>query len=268
MAGDWIKCEHTTPDKPEVVKLASLLGVDQDLVVGKLVRLWIWADQQSLDGNALSVTDSFIDRITFLSGFAIALRKVGWLEGRDGRFSIPNFDRHNGQSAKKRAQTSKRVAKSRGEDPKACNAKSVTPALPEKRREDTLVSLSSAREEQPFPEVNIPTLKEVTEYGAIHGKGPEECKAMFDWFEGENAWASRHGRLINWKHKLMSRKWETKNGNSNSSKQGNAAIDRNTGTANANAKLGAERLRELVRSSGQAGTGVSGDATGDEDFLP
>ena len=38
MAGDWIKVEHTTPDKPEVVKLADMIGIDQDAVVGKLLR--------------------------------------------------------------------------------------------------------------------------------------------------------------------------------------------------------------------------------------
>lgn len=100
MAGDWIKVEHTTPDKPEVVKLAGILGIDQDAVVGKLLRLWIWADQQSVSGNAITVTNSFLDRLVFCPGFAAGLVKVGWLNGREGLLSIPNFDRHNGQTAK------------------------------------------------------------------------------------------------------------------------------------------------------------------------
>ena len=135
MAGDWIKVEHSTPDKPEVIQMASILKIDQDSVCGKLLRLWIWADQQTVDGNALSVTNLFVDRLTFCDGFANALRQVGWLDGRDGHLSIPNFDAHNGQTAKKRAQTNKRVAKKR-----ECNAESVTgseqKALPEKRREE------------------------------------------------------------------------------------------------------------------------------------
>jgi len=144
MAGDWIKIEHATPDKPEVDTMANRLGIDPDAVVGKLIRLWIWADQQSIDGNALSVTDSFIDRRTFCAGFADALRQVGWLEGRDGRLSIPNFDRHNGQSSKQRALTARRVAnhKRKGNDP------SVTSALPreEKRREE-----KNKKEDNPPP---------------------------------------------------------------------------------------------------------------------
>lgn len=113
MAGDWIKVEHSTPDKPEVDVLANLLRIDHDAVVGKLLRLWIWADQQLVDGEVLSITDAFLDRLSFCPGFASALRRVGWLEGRDGRLSIPNFGRHNGQSAKQRSQTARRVAKSR-----------------------------------------------------------------------------------------------------------------------------------------------------------
>jgi len=41
MAGDWIKVEHWTPDKPEIFRLADELEIDPDAVVGKLVRLWV-----------------------------------------------------------------------------------------------------------------------------------------------------------------------------------------------------------------------------------
>ena len=43
MAGDWIKVEDCLPDKPEVVGIADYMGIDQDAVVGKLIRLWAWA---------------------------------------------------------------------------------------------------------------------------------------------------------------------------------------------------------------------------------
>lgn len=137
MAGDWIKLEHATPDKPEIVSMAALLKMDQDAVFGKCIRLWIWADQQTINGNALSVTEPFIDRLTFCPGFAVALRQVSWLSGREGRLIIPNFDRHNGQTAKNRAQTKARVERSRSSQ---CNATSVTESLPEKRREKNSIS--------------------------------------------------------------------------------------------------------------------------------
>jgi hypothetical protein len=129
MAGDWIKVETVTPSKPEVVGIAEILGIDDHCAFGKLIYLWIWADQQSIDGNAVRVTKSFIDRYTCVTGFAHAMEKVGWLTGQDGALTFPNFNRHNGKSAKTRSETTRRVKRFR-------NAASVTDALPEKRREE------------------------------------------------------------------------------------------------------------------------------------
>ena len=141
MAGDWIKIEMATPDKPEVFAMAAELGIDPDAVVGKLVRFWSWCDQQSIDGNAIPVTQTFLDRITHQPGFSDALRKVGWLEVRSGSLQVPHFDRHNGQSAKARAESNRRVAKHRTVKGNSAGVTDVTQKplqkpLPEKRREE------------------------------------------------------------------------------------------------------------------------------------
>lgn len=142
MAGDWIKIESTTPDKPEVFAMADILGIDPDTVVGKLVRFWTWCDQQSLDGNNIPVTETIIDRLTYQPGFSDALRKVDWLEVRSGSLQVPRFDRHNGHSAKARAETNRRVAehrKKKAKDVKDVTNVTLTPLqkpLPEKRREE------------------------------------------------------------------------------------------------------------------------------------
>ena len=122
MAGDWLKIEHATVDKPEIVRMADLLGVDQNAVVGACLRLWIWADQQTSTGNALSVTRKWLDRLMQVNGAADAMVEVGWLSGVDGNLTLTNYSRHNGKPAKTRAQTASRVKKSRSE----CNAPSVT----------------------------------------------------------------------------------------------------------------------------------------------
>ena len=44
MAGDWLKFEKVTMDKPEVFEMAGILGIDPDAVVGKLLRVWSWFD--------------------------------------------------------------------------------------------------------------------------------------------------------------------------------------------------------------------------------
>lgn len=131
MAGDWIKLEHATIQKPEVYRIAEMLGLDRDAVVGKLVKLWVWADQQTVDGNAVSVTKFAINDIVCTTGFAEAMISVGWLAETEDGLTFPRFDRHNGNSAKKRGLTQMRVAKLRREN---CNAASVTETLPEKRR--------------------------------------------------------------------------------------------------------------------------------------
>lgn len=123
--------------------MAELLNIDADAVFGKLCRIWIWADQQSHSCNAASVTCSLLDRITNVSGFAKAMIEAGWLIEENGNYYIPNFDRHNGQTSKTRALTSKRVSRSRGDLKRNCNAESVTKSLPEKRREEKSINTNT-----------------------------------------------------------------------------------------------------------------------------
>ena len=141
MAGEWIKFEASTPEKREVFAITVAMGWDDpDLTVGKLLKVWRWFDQQTVDGNAPSVTAPLLDKIIGVTGFAQAMCDVGWLVSDSSGLALPNFDRHNGQTAKSRALTAKRVAKhklnAQGND--EGNADSVSGALPreEKRREE------------------------------------------------------------------------------------------------------------------------------------
>jgi len=178
MAGDWIKLEHATPDKPEIDQLASIMEIDHDAAFGKCMRLWIWADQQSVSGDALSVTGAFIDRLVFCVGFSEGLRKVGWLSGRDGRLAIPNFCRHNGETAKKRALSKNRNAVKRKRD-----ASSVTNASPEKRREEKSYTHSHSPREKPKSRPR-------TEY---HGPDPHPAWADA-WHRWVESWEGRTER--------------------------------------------------------------------------
>jgi|SRR6185369_15461410 len=137
MAGDWIKFDASTPEKPEVLGITVTMGWDDpDLTVGKLLRVWRWFDQQTLDGNAASVSLALLNRIAGVSGFAEAMVKFKWLIANEDGISLPNFHKHNGKTAKTRCQTAKRVAnlKTNAET----NATSVSGALPreEKRRDN------------------------------------------------------------------------------------------------------------------------------------
>lgn len=142
MAGDWIKVQKDTPDKPEVLAIASRLNIDPDAVTGKLIRIWCWFDTHTTNGNALSVTFSFLDRLTGVTGFAEQVALVGWLEQNGHELTLPNFTFHNGETAKKRAMGKNRTEKSRSNA--ESNASSVTETSPEKRREEKSNSVAKA----------------------------------------------------------------------------------------------------------------------------
>ncbi|CAH5135994.1 hypothetical protein AI2925V1_1352 [Klebsiella pneumoniae] len=136
MASSWIKVEVITPDKPEIFQIAEILNIDPDAVLGKLVRIWAWADQQTVDGNAGSVTKGVLDRIAFITGFADALIAVGWLAYDGNKLILPNFERHNGESSKKRALTNRRVAAHRKNETQKVTLPALQKALPEEEEEE------------------------------------------------------------------------------------------------------------------------------------
>lgn len=151
----WIKLENNLHDKPEVWQIAGALELDPDAVVGKLTRLWIWFDEQTEKGNAPSVTKALLDRQVGVTGFCDQVIAAGWLIEENGKISIPNFDRHNSETAKTRALTAKRAQKHRKKASRKSNADSVTEplrgALPrEEKNRDSSNSSRRARVDPGF----------------------------------------------------------------------------------------------------------------------
>ena len=132
MTTPWIKMCVDLSTKREVIALARALGSNEDAIVGKLHRLWAWADANTKDGNVEGVTGQWIDRYLDAPNFARNLAKVGWIRIRRSSVFFPNFERHMSKSAKTRAVTASRVSKHR-------NAATVTGPLPEKRREEKTI---------------------------------------------------------------------------------------------------------------------------------
>lgn len=113
MAGEWIKMRVDLSDDPAVIGMACRLDCSEYEVVGRLHKLWSWADRHTEDGHAPSVTPAWLDRYVERDGFADALIAAGWLVVDDAGLTIPNFERHNGQSAKKRGLAAERKRKQR-----------------------------------------------------------------------------------------------------------------------------------------------------------
>lgn len=137
MAGDWIKFEENTPDKPEIYGMAAELGIDPDAVVGKLMRVWSWASRNCpVSGRTDVRAIPAIDRVANVTGFAKAMQSAGWLMVDCESVTFPNFDRHCSQTAKERALDQKRKRESRRNSSAACPDDSRTKPGPEKRREE------------------------------------------------------------------------------------------------------------------------------------
>jgi hypothetical protein len=144
LAGDWIKMRHDLGSDPAVIRIRRATGLDVDAVVGKLHRLWSWADTHTADGQAVGLDAAWVDEFAGATGFAAAMQDAGWLEVKDSGVLFVNFDRHNGQPAKTRALAKTRMMRSR------C-AVSATEAQPEKRREE------KRREEEIQPAAPVAT---------------------------------------------------------------------------------------------------------------
>ena len=145
MAGDWLKIEKATPDKPEVLGIARQCRINAEVAFTKCFRFWSWVDDMSLDGHVPNVTAKWIDDRFGVPGFANALAAVEWIVIHDNEIEITNFDRHLSQSAKKRVKDNERQQRSR---------KKVTKTSRSKR--DDVVTKSVTREEKRREEKKTP----------------------------------------------------------------------------------------------------------------
>lgn len=114
MAGDWIKMRCDIRDDPAVIHMADVLDVDdRDLIVGKLQRLWSWANRHSDDGTVKYVGSQWVDQYVELDGFADAMEAVDWLIVSDSQIEFPEYEKNNGPNAKQRMTDAERQRKSR-----------------------------------------------------------------------------------------------------------------------------------------------------------
>lgn len=141
MAQDWMKVELHTPFKPRLLAMAVILKIDRWAMLGRWTDFWAWADRNSANGR---LPDGFnaeaIDAMLGCPGFTDAAVTVRWLNrDEDGGLSIPNFKKHNGSNAKKRALNARRQDRFRSRERNADVTRSASPrpdqTRPERREE-------------------------------------------------------------------------------------------------------------------------------------
>jgi hypothetical protein len=139
MAADWIKWVKGLTKRREVLAMASALKKDRRLVAAICMEVWEWADENTQDGEVYAITFAFLDEMVGVRGFMQAMSDTGWVVERPGGIMFPNWDRHNGTSAKRRALDRERK---REESPKNLHGVSASKA------EDSRSRLDQRREEE------------------------------------------------------------------------------------------------------------------------
>lgn len=121
MAGDWIKMRTDLFTHPKIVLMSSALKADgrpalkadRLRTVGGLLSVWCLFDAHSVDGRLAGYSFEAVDEHVGIPGFAKAMADVEWLSGDAEGLELPEFDKHNGQSAKRRAQDADRKREDR-----------------------------------------------------------------------------------------------------------------------------------------------------------
>lgn len=140
MSGPWIKVEHATIDKPEVARIAELLGKEPEYALGLVVRFWVWFDQNARDGVVTPCYAKALEGVMRCPGFVAAMTDVAWLhlDEKTRKLTISHSDRHNTNTAKTRALTQNRMRKMRDAPVthtlRTCDAPVTRTASPDKIR--------------------------------------------------------------------------------------------------------------------------------------
>lgn len=141
MAGDWLKMRLDLQTHPKIVRILSATKSDKFRVIGGLHAVWSVFDTHSVDGRLDGYSPETLDHVIGWQGFAEAMIGAGWLaQNDDSSLSLPEFDEHNGQSGKRRAEDQKRKRNDR-KDPKpvrklSANEPDEKLTREEKRREE------------------------------------------------------------------------------------------------------------------------------------
>lgn len=110
---DWLKINHSLLRSPKLKKLALLLGVDDDTALGCAVRWLMFVDEQTTDGNT-ELEPAVVDSVLGREGVSEALMSIGWaVTDMSHCMCATDFEKHCGDTAKKRSQNARRQSLSR-----------------------------------------------------------------------------------------------------------------------------------------------------------
>lgn len=104
----WIKVDTTLVNKPKVVQISRMLKKKREETLGFLIKFWCLVDGLTEDGFLPGYDRVAVDDLVGLKGFAKALQVVDWLDFDENGCTVSKYEKHNGNSAKKRAESALR----------------------------------------------------------------------------------------------------------------------------------------------------------------
>ena len=238
MNGTWIKLQTSLLRSPKIVRMMSALDADKFRTLGGTVSAWCLADEHADDDGVIEMGIDELDALIGLPGLGAAMMKVGWLtELPDGSIQFPDYQAHNGPTAKRRAQETSRKGRARRRTNvrTACGHLSASDAddmrnREEKRREDKNrdIERESTTEEPvggstvappaPAPpddddiDLGVDPLCSMDQALSAASQTGIEAEVAECWWHDLNArgWLDAKGHLVrNWRSSLASyaRKW-------------------------------------------------------------
>ena len=109
----WIKVRKGLNDSPKMVAISRICGCSRELAFDAWFRLYCYFDGHTEDGRIPFLDEHEIDRIAGLQGCGHAMQTVGWITFDGCGCTVEDWDKHNGNSAKKRLLANERVIKHR-----------------------------------------------------------------------------------------------------------------------------------------------------------
>ena len=197
----WIKVDTTLVNKPKVVQISRILKKKREETLGFLIKFWCLVDGLTEDGFLPGYDRVAVDDLVGLKGFAKALQVVDWLDFNDDGCVVARYDKHNGNSAKKRAEGALRKARFvRNQSNKKVTQDALQSALPrEDKSIDSRESIPGAgvctptREDAPS---QIPLLEEAFRLGREKGWSGDEIEKWWLWNTAKGV------KLANWQASL------------------------------------------------------------------
>lgn len=134
----WIKMREGLELDPKTIAIANRLRISIDAVIGKLFRLWCWANRYAQRDAVQHINGLWVDSFLSQSGFAEAMVVVGWLRITETGVEFINFREHNWQEEHQKGLAAERQRRYRERKDSALRSQSRNDDVTSRRDTVTL----------------------------------------------------------------------------------------------------------------------------------